>query len=151
MEPLQEHIHLGGWHHLFNSHRLFFILSDKAATGIRLVSSDSIINYSAGRVEVFYDGEWGTICDDHPIDGANGHDNNNAANVICRMLGFTHGIVKNQAYFGEGNGRIWLDEVNCTGTEESLFDCSHHPWGFHDCYNNEDLGVVCRNGEQTIT
>ena len=65
------------------------------------------------------------------------------------MLGFAHGEVKNEAYFGEGKGRIWLDEVNCSGAEKSLFDCQHQAWGFHDCYNNEDLGVVCKgaNGE----
>ena len=63
------------------------------------------------------------------------------------MLGFTHGEVKNNAYFGEGNGKIWLDEVNCNGAEESLFNCSHQPWGLHNCYHNEDLGVICENGE----
>ena len=124
-----------------------FILSEKHSNSIRLVDH-GLINYSAGRVEVYHDGEWGTVCDDHPIDGSGGHANNNAADVICRMLGFAHGEVKNEAYFGGGNGKIWLDEVNCTGVEESLFDCSHLPWGIHDCYSNEDLGVICKNGEQ---
>ena len=75
------------------------------ADAVRL-NNDISDSDSAGRIEVYYGGEWGTVCDDHPIDGNSGHANNNAADVICRMLGFTHGEVKTKAYFGEGNGKI---------------------------------------------
>ena len=121
---------------------------DLTADGVRLVNNISN-SYSAGRVEVYYGGEWGTVCDDHPIHGNGGHANNNAANVICRMLGYSYGEVKNRAYFGRGNGTIWLDDVHCTGAEKSLFDCQHRAWGSHNCGHHEDLGVVCKgaNGE----
>lgn len=43
--------------------------------GIRLVGGDS----NSGRVEVLYEGRWGTVCDDFF--------DKNAAKVVCRMLG----------------------------------------------------------------
>ena len=55
-------------------------------TGVRLINDIDSNSDSAGRVEVYYGGKWGTVCDDHPIDGYSGHTNNNAANVICQML-----------------------------------------------------------------
>lgn len=43
--------------------------------GIRLAGGGQ----DAGRVEVFFFGKWGTVCDDNF--------DNNAAKVVCRMLG----------------------------------------------------------------
>ena len=34
-----------------------------------------------------------------------------------------------------------MDEVNCTGTEKSLFQCAHT--SIHDCFHFEDAGVMC--------
>ncbi|CAB4031047.1 deleted in malignant brain tumors 1 -like, partial, partial [Paramuricea clavata] len=56
-----------------------------------------------GRVEVFYRGQWGTICDDS-------WDINDAA-VVCRQLGYLNAYA---ALGGnsvpDGSGKIWLDE-----------------------------------------
>lgn len=42
-----------------------------------------------------------------------------------------------------GNGTIWLDNVICDGTECSIEECQHMPWGEEDCSHGEDVGVKC--------
>uniref|UniRef100_A0AAX7UZ32 Neurotrypsin n=1 Tax=Astatotilapia calliptera TaxID=8154 RepID=A0AAX7UZ32_ASTCA len=89
-----------------------------------------------GRVEVFVNGQWGSVCDD-------GWNDVNAA-VVCRQLGFT-GVAKarSMAYFGEGQGPIHLDNVRCSGTETSLGQCPAEGQEGHDCHHSEDAGVIC--------
>ena len=99
----------------------------------------------SGRVEVFHNGEWGTVCDDS-WDINDGH-------VVCRMMGYTHAFqVKTSATYGSGSGRIWLDEVQCNGNENTVSLCKHDPWGSHDCIHSEDAGVNCSTtqGKQAV-
>jgi hypothetical protein len=92
---------------------------------------------SQGRVEVFYNNEWGTVCNDRFY--------NNGANIVCEMLGFARsGSVASKEQYGAGTGRILLDDVKCAGTESSIFDCPHRPWGDSNCGNDEDVGVKCK-------
>ena len=89
-----------------------------------------------GRVEVYHNGEWGTVCDDEwdLID----------AQIVCKELGFGRAInASSHAFYGRGSGRIWLDEVNCVGTEFTIGNCLHNEWGVHDCSHYEDAGVKC--------
>ena len=51
--------------------------------------------------------------------------------------------VLRNAFFGEGTGRIFLDDVTCNGTESRLTDCRHNPIGQHNCGHSEDVGVNC--------
>ena len=89
-----------------------------------------------GRVEVYYNGEWGTVCN-------HGWDLNDAE-VVCTELGYGPAIAaKHHAFSGQGSGQIWLDEVNCDGTEVTIANCSHGGWGNHGCKHFEDAGVRC--------
>uniref|UniRef100_A0A8C2XHP0 SRCR domain-containing protein n=1 Tax=Cyclopterus lumpus TaxID=8103 RepID=A0A8C2XHP0_CYCLU len=86
-----------------------------------------------GRVEVNYKGVWGTVCDDgfDTVDGK----------VICKMLGFQTAIYTFTA--SPGSGRIWLDELQCLGTESDIFSCRHRGVGVNNCQHNEDAGLHC--------
>jgi hypothetical protein len=48
------------------------------------------------------------------------------------------------AGFGQGTGQIVLDQVNCVGTEASLFECPANPLNSHDCSHFEDVGIICQ-------
>ena len=106
---------------------------------VRLVSyNNATDNVTDGRVELRLNGEWGTICDDlFDI---------NDADVICRQLGFPGALnAVTRGGFGEGTGRIWLDNLRCNGTESSIFQCPHGGIGVHNCRHWEDVGVACRD------
>ena len=97
-----------------------------------------------GRVEIFFGGQWGTICDDLW--------DMNDARVVCRQLGYLNAAKAFQGHVSsQGSGRIWLDDVNCNGNEQNLSSCSHGGWGNHNCMHYEDAGVQCSStGKFTV-
>ena len=53
----------------------------------------------------------------------------------------TGGTAHSNAYFGQGTGSIILDDVQCTGTELLLTNCTNA--SFINCGHYEDAGVTC--------
>ena len=45
--------------------------------------------------------------------------------------------------YGAGAGRIWLDNVRCTGRESDIGSCPHRGWGVHSCSHSEDVSISC--------
>ncbi|XP_038058260.1 uncharacterized protein LOC119729666 isoform X2 [Patiria miniata] len=106
---------------------------------IRLADGSSS---SEGRVEVFFNGQWGTICDTNWDDAA--------ASVVCRQLGFPGpSLGVRQALFGRGDGPKYLKNVDCEGHEEQLTDCSFEGWAIYPylCSRVLDAGVICQADE----
>lgn len=105
-----------------------------------------------GRVEIYHNGIWGTICDDHW--------DIKDATVVCRMLGFRNAwtaisfahyvIQRDPATNLIGTGPIWLDDVACNGNESSLTECNHRGWLVHNCDHLEDAGVYCSDSPRPI-
>ena len=124
---------------LFDFHFMYDVLIP-AIDKLRLVGGVETSTTLSGRVEVFINGEWGTVCDD-------GWDIRDA-NVACRQLGFGYALTTSCcAAFGQGSGSILLDDLECTGSESSLASCPHRGIGTHSCGHHEDAGLVCSNGE----
>jgi hypothetical protein len=91
---------------------------------------------SSGRLEVLPAGEteWGTVCNDLFDDAE--------ATVACRSMEYESGSVKTDV--APGTGPIYLDDLQCTGSEYELSVCPRNQ-GRADCEHYEDAGVTCSN------
>ena len=108
---------------------------------VRLVGGDSPLR---GRLEVHYQGIWGTVCKD-------GWSLVNS-DIVCQQLGFPSADPE-LSYYGDsagGTAPIMLDEVRCTGKEARLVDCAHDGWAITDCSHDGDIGIVCSNTTTTL-
>ena len=100
---------------------------------VRLAGTNS---HNYGRVEVYYNGEWGTVCDD-------GWDTADAT-VVCRQLGFYSTVIAYRSTrYGQGTGPIWLSRLSCFGNESSLFECGQLNVGTKNCSHSNDASVQC--------
>ena len=85
---------------------------------------------------MYHCGEWGTISDYNW--------NLKDAQVVCNELGYVKAIAAtSDAFYGQGRGRTWLDNVHCTGTEKSIGDCKHGNWNYGYSTHYSDVGVQC--------
>ena len=54
------------------------------------------------------------------------------------------------ASYGEGQDKIWLDNVNCQGNETSILDCNLSEFGVNNCTHASDAGVYCYGPTPTM-
>ena len=102
-------------------------------------------SHREGRVEVYYNGTWGTVCDDNW--------DFRAARVVCRQLGFPDAEKALPGHtVPDGNGPIWINYIHCNGDEPSLFSCPRGPWQNYTAYcdHAEDAGVRCMEGNLMV-
>lgn len=98
---------------------------------IRLVGDTPL----AGRIEIYFNGEWGTVCR-HPSWDFK------IVRVACAQLGY--GFVQTRRiHFGDGAGQILLSGLECTGNEERLVDCQRDAEVRENCDHSADAGVQC--------
>eukprot|EP01084_Bolivina_argentea_P070149 127581_1 len=119
---------------------------------IRLVNGPSGNNQLGndpykGRVEIFKNGEWGTICDDFHVNAIQ-----KSFKVICRQLGYTTvdryytGDAVRPYGVGSSPQKIHLDDINCAGSELYLLECPRLFPKTSDtiyCGHSEDINVEC--------
>ena len=96
-----------------------------------------------GRVEVYYNGEWGTVCDRRW--------DLKDAQVVCSELGYGTAIgAMHNAFYGQGTGQNGVTYVKCIGTEGTIKNCSQYIWGYYSCGHWNDAGIRCSSGNFTI-
>ncbi len=105
-------------------------------------------------MEICRNQQWGTVCDNMWT--------NVDATVACRHLGYSgfskfklreHEVIMIQiiftldaqafsnAFYGQGSGSIYLDSVQCSGSELDLFDCPSD--NTPSCTQADAAGVRC--------
>lgn len=96
----------------------------------------------AGEVVVEHYGTNGTVCSDSWDD--------NDATVFCKQLGYKGGFQLGRSYSFFSSTPVWITDLNCTGKEDSIFNCSHTENRDSACsysYNRRSLALCYKQGE----
>ncbi|XP_071139003.1 neurotrypsin-like [Mytilus edulis] len=125
---------------MWNCFKIFAVLKcisfgeGQSEGDLRLVDVVGETNTEEGRLEIYHNSTWGTVCND--LFGTSD------AIVACRQLGYRASYVR---FYTAGGGRnqIWLDDLKCSGLEKRLDGCDHGEWGQNNCAHIEDIGINC--------
>ena len=102
---------------------------------VRLVGGKS---ENEGRVEIYYNNTWGTVC-------WNSWDKDYDSNTVCRQLGYTEAITY---YFSplsdQESSPIWMDQVKCYTYDSCLGKCPFAGFGNNNCQHQQDVFVKCK-------
>ncbi len=96
-------------------------------------------NATLGAVQGCMNNAWGSVCND-------GFSTNDAT-VVCRQLGFP--ITGAEAFrdastrFNISTGPVFLDRVDCRGSESRVMDCRQTTPGLSECTATKIAGVQC--------
>ena len=113
---------------------VFSIISDN-------LNNNDGSNLTEGRVEVYVNGQWGTVCSDQ-WDFADGV-------VACQQLGFgTANDALRMHQFGSNNNiPILVDNLECRGDENRIQDCpgifGNTSQNIVNCNHPQVAGVKC--------
>ncbi|XP_046560334.1 scavenger receptor cysteine-rich domain superfamily protein-like [Haliotis rubra] len=128
------------WGSVTSSSTVVRIQCPNANLQIRLNSTTT----GCGRVEILHNNVWGTVCRGSSF-------SSQEAQVVCKMANRPWTTAYVTTSYGQGEGLIWLSNVNCLGTETSLDECSHSSWGTAPgCSHSSDVRVVCRGGNSLM-
>nr|XP_033814297.1 scavenger receptor cysteine-rich type 1 protein M130-like [Geotrypetes seraphini] len=115
--------------------------SFSAVSNVRLVNGGS---RCSGRLEVYYEDTWGTVCDED----WNARD----VAVVCKQLGCGPAIDSTQQKpYGPGSGPVWLKRVLCSGSESHISQCGSWVSQELACSHMHDVGVTCLEAETGIS
>ena len=64
--------------------------------------------------------------------------------MTYNLYWFKGAVALQRAHYGPGTGFIFLDNLQCSGNENNLFECSHNGVGEHNCNHHEDASAVCQ-------
>lgn len=70
---------------------------------------------------------------------------------MCQRILYTKGngiyctgaVFLDAAFFGAGNGSIFLNQVACSGSESTILQCRHSRVASQDCNHDKDISVHC--------
>ena len=100
-------------------------------TAVRLVDGSSS---DEGRVEVYFNGRWGIVCDNEW--------NEKKVQMVCMQLGL--GSTGTPKSFAAGTGKIFLNNLICSENDTILASCGHYGVGITvHCDRSKDIGVKC--------
>ena len=101
---------------------------------VRLAGGNS---ENEGRVEIYYNNTWGTVC-------AGGHWDQINSNTVCKQLGYERATrYYSSPFIDHGNVPIWMDRVNCGTNDLCLGNCAFNIFGINNCVHQFDVFVSC--------